>query len=601
MLLRAGMRRLSTKLVLRSPWRQEAVTVLARRRQGVLQKLGWSYLQQHRFRSGSCGSTKASEQHVQEGEAKSLKQSTLSKQSAGSLAAADFAVLWEQRKLPTLEQPLTTGNSSSGNELPALLKFEAKLGPACVTADSSGRRAAELELCRAEETAEVGVAFGPVSLGGGVSHETTVKGTWSSEDSFGLTSESMMQVKVTGGFSEDDGFSLSTSTEEAGLVSGHINIDADGNVSGGLQFDQKAIAEFFNDSQQGLSVEQLQLRWGEHLMEGRITVNGADVSLKYQEFNVSGNTEISRVDYGEDGSVRHYYGETEVREGTVEQLMVGLGVHAPGDVASVKGEAAILSQNDYTSHKETHTFDNCGNSTTETFTTSDTIDKSTEVLGVKVAGTTETSRKETTINTEQTEGTFISSTKKTTTEEEIHLKEHHNILSDDVEILHESRFQVEELEYQLTQAGFAGLACLIKPAMALYLADGTLSSTELSKIALQTLAASAAMACFSKIVGSQNAIMAVVLIATVLPDLAHGRTDEVKLRLQKLMLSMCLSAAANRSTQICVAATPLAPVAPIMGAAAGMCASSMAGHFCLDELLERLRKLRAERPLGLAA
>ncbi|CAE7935404.1 unnamed protein product [Symbiodinium necroappetens] len=158
------------------------------------------------------------------------------------------------------------------------------------------------------------------------------------------------------------------------------------------------------------------------------------------------------------------YGE---REGTVEQLAVGLGVRAPRDAAAVECEAAI-AKNDYTSHKESHSFDRCGHLTTETFTSSDTTDKSTEVLGVKLDGTTETSRKEATINTEQTEGTFISSTKRTTTEEEIHVKEHHKILSDDIEILHESRLEVEEFEYQLTQAGFAGRAFLTKPAMALY-------------------------------------------------------------------------------------------------------------------------------------
>ena len=65
--------------------------------------------------------------------------------------------------------------------------------------------------------------------------------------------------------------------------------------------------------------------------------------------------------------------------------------------------------------------------------------------------------------------------------------------------------------------------------------------------------------------------MAVILLATILPDLAHGRTDEVKKRLEKLMFSNLMSAAANRGTQFVFGLTALAPFAPILGPAAGMC------------------------------
>ncbi|CAE7698305.1 unnamed protein product [Symbiodinium pilosum] len=492
-----------------------------------------------------------------------------------------------------------------------MLQFEAKLGSVSATADSSGNCGvsyshddgsvsismdskseilasadAGLDLVESDGSAEVDMALGHgwhASVGVDLHHSTAAKATWSSDDGFGLTTKSLTKLKVSGHLSKEGGISVFSSPEdlaERGLVSGHVDLDAAGNVvSGDLQFDVAAIADLFNNSQD-LSVEQLQVRWGEHLMEGRITVNGVDVSLKYQEFNVSGSTETSRVEYGEDGSICHYYGETEVREGTVEQISLGLGCHVPGTgaAASVKGEAAILSNNDYTSHKDTQSFDRCGNSTTETFTSEDTTDKSTQVFGAKVGGTTETIRKETTINTEKQDGTFISSTKKTTTEEEAHLKEHHNFFSDDVEILHESKLQVEELEYQLIQAGFA-LAILIMPAVAVYMADGKLSTEELLKIAFQTVAASAAMAAFSRAVGSQNAVMAVILLATILPDLAHGRTDEVKKRLEKLMFSVLMSAAANRGTQFVFGLTALAPFAPILGPAAGMCASSVADSF----------------------
>ena len=53
-------------------------------------------------------------------------------------------------------------------------------------------------------------------------------------------------------------------------------------------------------------------------------------------------------------------------------------------------ELKIGALNDYVSDKETHVFDKCGNKSTEVKETTQTNDQSTEVLGLKVAGTTET-------------------------------------------------------------------------------------------------------------------------------------------------------------------------------------------------------------------
>lgn len=143
------------------------------------------------------------------------------------------------------------------------------------------------------------------------------------------------------------------------------------------------------------NIEGLQVFWGENVIGGQITIDGVDLSLKQKTFEVEGSQHSSTFEYDDAGNVTHYCGTTEVTSGTVDAIYAGIRVHVPeNDVvdAGAHVDFKIGTQNDFVQDRSEHTFNRDGNMIVESHSEFHIVDKSTELFGLKVAGSTETER-----------------------------------------------------------------------------------------------------------------------------------------------------------------------------------------------------------------
>ena len=167
---------------------------------------------------------------------------------------------------------------------------------------------------------------------------------------------------------------------------------------------------------------------------------------------------------------------------------------------------------------------------------SHTIDKSTEFLGVKVGGTTETERHTYTTVQNKEEGFFVNTSTVETTDETIHTKSTHHLISDEVEILRDTTISTREIEHELTACGLGFMTPFAKLAVEFYKSGGDLDVEKAVQILAAAASVSTMMLCFAKLLGPQAA-MAILIIA--------GMVTKMPRENMKLL--------ASRSTEWCAA------------------------------------------------
>ncbi|CAE7285786.1 unnamed protein product [Symbiodinium natans] len=337
------------------------------------------------------------------------------------------------------------------------------------------------------------------------------------------------------------------------------------------------------------SIEGLQVFWSENVFRGTITVNGVDVSLERATVDVSGSSESSNFVHDDSGNLVHYHGETLVTSGTVDALYAGLGGHVPGITelgASV--DFKVAAQNNFTSDQKTHDVYRSEGKVVDSTTEVHTIDHSTEVLGAKVGGTTESAFTSKTVETEQSESWFLARTDRKTTEEHVHTKSEHGIISDEVTILKEEVIVSEELlEAHLTAAGYGCLVIVVKPVMTVLKtvqAKGSITPEEVLKSIVQTAAGVGTLAHLTRCFSTPSIGMAVMVVAQNAVPLVQGEYDLVQKNMGVMLKSILVVQGTSWTTRALLMTTPMAPWSSIVSAGAGVAAGSMVADIDFSKL-----------------
>ena len=104
--------------------------------------------------------------------------------------------------------------------------------------------------------------------------------------------------------------------EEGQIAEGCFSFDvADLCKHAGELLNHKQLAQM-SDLLESRNVEGLQVFWGQNFLRGQISVNGVDLSLKWQVFDVEGSEHSSIFQHDAEGNVTHYHGAIEVTSGT---------------------------------------------------------------------------------------------------------------------------------------------------------------------------------------------------------------------------------------------------------------------------------------------
>ena len=136
-------------------------------------------------------------------------------------------------------------------------------------------------------------------------------------------------MKIGGIPNPDGGLSFIENPVAESLIEGSVRVQDGQIVSGELNLDLQQLCEHAAEllDSKGLqqladlletkNIDGLQVFWGEKMMGGQVTINGIDLQLKKQTFDVEGSQHSSTFEYDDQGNVSHYFGATEVNSGTV--------------------------------------------------------------------------------------------------------------------------------------------------------------------------------------------------------------------------------------------------------------------------------------------
>ena len=121
--------------------------------------------------------------------------------------------------------------------------------------------------------------------------------------------------------------------------------------------------------------------------------------------------------------------------------------------AEAHADFKIGAQNDFVQDRCEHTFQKDGNMTEDSHSEFHIVDKPTEVLGLKVGGSTETERHTFTKVESKDEGLFVHKKTTETTDETIHVKENHGLVCDEIDNSKDITITSKDIEYELSACG----------------------------------------------------------------------------------------------------------------------------------------------------
>ncbi len=103
----------------------------------------------------------------------------------------------------------------------------------------------------------------------------------------------------------------------------------------------------------------------------------------------------------------------------------------------------------------------------------------------------------------------------------------------------------------------------------------------------------AGIAAMTRLFGSSNAALGVVMLASFVPKILDGDTKALRNDLGRLATSLAISRGFSSSITWLLVAAGHGPVAKVGGTVAGILGSSVvAAHFDLDKAINRLREAR---------
>lgn len=197
----------------------------------------------------------------------------------------------------------------------------------------------------------------------------------------------------------------------------------------------------------------------------------------------------------------------------------------------------IGTQNDFVQDRSEHTFNRDGNMIVESHSEFHIVDKSTELFGLKVGGSTETERHTFTKVESKDEGLFVHKKTTKTTDETIHVKENHGIICDEIEISKDITITSKDIEYELSASGLGFLTPFAKLAVEFYKSGGDLDVSKAGWILETAASASLFIMAFTRLLGPQAA-MVLVIIAGMVPQMAQGEHEAAQQQAYRLMTSL---------------------------------------------------------------
>ena len=279
------------------------------------------------------------------------------------------------------------------------------------------------------------------------------------------------------------------------------------------------------------------------------------------------------------------------------------GTEAVGKVGA-NVDLKIVQENDFEQKKQEHYYDKSGDTVVESHTNSHVVDKSTEILGLKVAGTTETTREVITKVQSKDEGLLLNTKKTDTTQESIHFKEEHNPLSGSIDVIEEKAVTHSEVEHELTACGMCMLVPLVKVAVEIYnsLQSGhSIKPSHIAKRASDAALSSIALAALSAVLGPQI-LLAVMAVLSMCPPLARGEPEKARDNALRIFKSVFISQTVGLFVRSCLWMTPLAPFAKILGMGAGMASSLLLSDVDVVKMLKKIAKeAQQSKPKAISA
>lgn len=517
------------------------------------------------------------------------------------------------QETPDELNPLTTENFQTGGNFPATCSFsaEGQIGDygCSLEVDTNGNASFEMsETGAAKQFAETQTSE---KLQSADHHITLTKDeiTGVERAADGTVTEyqaTEYNMKIGGIVNPDGGLSFFTDPVSEALVEGSLRVKDGQIVEGSCAFDLQQLCEHAAEllDAEGLkqlstllennNIEGLQVFWGENVIGGQITIDGVDLSLKQKTFEVEGSQHSSTFEYDDAGNVTHYYGTTEVTSGTVDAIYTGIGVHVPENGVVDAGahvDFKIGAQNDFVQDRSEHTFNRDGNMIVESHSEFHIVDKSTELFGLKVGGSTETERHTFTKVESKDEGLFVHKKTTQTTDETIHVKENHGIIRDEIEISKDITITSNDIEYQLSACGLGFLTPFAKLAVEFYKSGGDLDVSKAGWILATAASASLFIMAFTRLLGPQAA-MVLVIIAGMVPQMAQGEHEAAQQQVYRLMTSLLVSTCVGWSVKTLLWCTPLAPCAGIIGQLAGMSTSMLLSEPLVRKILEEIERAK---------